>query len=226
MEKVGFIGAFDKSNLIMYVAKVLTYLGHRVLIIDTTVLQKVRYIAPSITPTKSYIADLEDIDIAIGFKNMTEIERYLGISETSMPYDCALIDIESYEALEQFDIENVNKNFFVTGFDLYSLRKGLSILERIQVPIKLTKVLCRYELNEEDENFFNYLSMDCKVNWGEYSIYLPYTDEDTQAIEENQRMYQIRIKKLSMNFQDGIMYIVQEILDEKNLGRIKKAIKE
>lgn len=40
MEKIGFIGAYDKENLIMCVAKILTELGKKVMVIDSTVTQK------------------------------------------------------------------------------------------------------------------------------------------------------------------------------------------
>ena len=34
MEKVGFVGAFDKTDLLIYIAKILTVLGKRVLIAE------------------------------------------------------------------------------------------------------------------------------------------------------------------------------------------------
>ena len=37
MKKVGFVGAFDKTDLVIYIAKILTVLGKRVLIVDTTI---------------------------------------------------------------------------------------------------------------------------------------------------------------------------------------------
>ena len=226
MKKIGFIGAFDKSNLIMYVAKTLRYLDKRVIIVDTTQLQKMKYIVPSINPTKTYITELETIDFAVGFKNVQQIEKYMEIDENNMPYDYMLIDIDSEEALEEFDIQSSGNNYFVTGFDMYSLRRGLSIFESLKEPINLTKILCRYELLNEDEDYLNYLSMEYKINWNDFSIYIPCIDEDLQMIEENQKVYKIRMKRLSNEFQEGIMYIVQNILGEKNLGKIKKSIKE
>ena len=40
MEKVGFIGAFDKTDLILNLAKILTTMGKKVLMIDSTITQK------------------------------------------------------------------------------------------------------------------------------------------------------------------------------------------
>ncbi len=40
MKKVGFIGAYDKTDLIVYIAKALTTLGKKVLVIDSTSIRK------------------------------------------------------------------------------------------------------------------------------------------------------------------------------------------
>lgn len=39
MKKVGFIGAYDKTDLMMYIAKALTTLGKKVLVIDSTLIR-------------------------------------------------------------------------------------------------------------------------------------------------------------------------------------------
>ena len=53
MKKVGFIGAYDKTDLLVNIAKVLTEMKNKVLIIDTTINQKAKYIVPAINPTES-----------------------------------------------------------------------------------------------------------------------------------------------------------------------------
>lgn len=40
MKTIGFIGAYDKTDLIIYIARILTAMNKRVLVIDTTFLQK------------------------------------------------------------------------------------------------------------------------------------------------------------------------------------------
>ena len=88
MKAVGFIGAYDKTDLIIYVAKILTAINKKVLIIDATILQKAKYIVPKMLPARTYITTYEDIDIAVGFYNYNEIKEYLGISEdTALEYD-------------------------------------------------------------------------------------------------------------------------------------------
>ena len=50
-----------------------------------------------------------------------EYSEIKGVSEIS----------ETSEAIESFDLINSKKNFFVTGFDLYSLKRGLEIFSEI-----------------------------------------------------------------------------------------------
>lgn len=81
MKKIGFIGAYDKIDLILYVAKAITEMNKTVLVVDATTLQKARYVVPCIAPSKCYVTEYEKIDVAVGFNNLDEIKKYLGIDE-------------------------------------------------------------------------------------------------------------------------------------------------
>ena len=59
MTKVAFIGSYDKADMIIYLAKALTIAGKKVIVVDSTVLQKTRYIVPTIQPLKKYITTYE-----------------------------------------------------------------------------------------------------------------------------------------------------------------------
>ena len=131
MDTIGFIGAYDKTDMILNLAKILTCMDKRVLIIDSTVNQKAKYIVPFINPTTTYITNFEDIDIAVGFENIEQIKGYLG-DLPELPYDILLIDIDTNEKMNIFNIQKAQKNFFVTAFDLYSLKKGMEILSNLE----------------------------------------------------------------------------------------------
>ena len=143
-----------------------------------------------------------------------------------MPYDYMLLDIDHDKMIENFGIENTKINYFVTSFDMYSLQRGEEILKNFVEPMNLSKILCDYHIDKEDEDYLNYLSMDTKIGWNELSIYMPVTGYDKQIIEENQRLYRIRMKKLSQQYLEGIIYIVQDIIQDLNINKIKKMIKE
>ena len=142
MKKIGFIGAYDKTDLILYVAKILTVLGKKVLVIDSTINQKARYIVPVINPALKYVTEFEEIDIAVGFENIQDIKNYLGLSDNQdMEYDIILVDTDDIEGFHSYGLEEASKNYFVTSFDNYSLKKGLEVLGGLKNPISLTKVI-------------------------------------------------------------------------------------
>lgn len=224
MKKIGFIGAYDKTDLILYVAKMLTELNKKVLVIDTTLTQKTRYIVPSIAPSKCYVTEYEKFDVAVGFYDLDEIKKYLG-SET-LDYDIVLIDIDKNLYIKKLDMDTAYKNFFVTGFDNYSLKKGLEIIGKMQDEFIMTKILFSQEMLEEEDNYLNFLSFYYAVRWENKKIYFPRDEADNSAIIENQRIARIRFKNLSELYKEGICLVVEEILQDVKKNEIKKILKE
>ena len=155
MDKIGFVGAYDKTDVILYIAKIISLIGKKVLVIDSTVNQKAKYVVPVINPTKSYITNFEGMDIAVGFNNLQQIQEYLGTEDKKIDYDIILIDIDATESIEIYDMKESNKNYFVTSFDVYSLKRGLELISNIAVSIELTKVLFTQDALKEDDDYLN-----------------------------------------------------------------------
>lgn len=227
METIGFIGSYDKTDLMIYIAKVLTTVGKKVLIIDNTKAQKAKYIVPVINPTKSYITEFEKIDVSVGFENFEDIKKYLGVSiEKELEYDICLVDVDSIENFESFGIKNAKRNYFVTSFDLYSLKRGLEILNDLSEPIELTKIIYSKDILKEEDDYLNYVSLGTKAVWNEnYRVYVPFDNGDQSIIIENQRVAKISIRKLSAQFKESLYYISADVLGPQSETEIKKAFK-
>lgn len=227
MKKVSFIGAYDKIDLILYVARVLVAMNKRVLVIDSSIIQKAKYIVPVIKPTKAYITEFEGIDVSVGFNDFNEIKEYLGIPLTDeLPYDIILLDIDSTEAMTEFVINNECQNYFVTGFDLYTLKRGLEVLSGLTEVINLTKLLFSTIISKEDNEYLNYLSLGYKVAWNEDEIYFPLEVGDERVIAENQRVSKIKFKKLSNQYKEGIIYIAAQVLEQNEIANLKRTFKK
>lgn len=229
MKTIGFIGAYDKTDFIMNIAKTLVELERNVLVVDTTTLERLKYVVPTISPTKSYMTSFEKIDFAFGFENIEEILKYVGLEaqegKNAMPYDYMLIDIDNGKNFEKFDLQRADANYFVTAFDLYSLRRGMTIIEEIKAPVRLTKVLFSYEITKSDEDYLEFISLEKNVVWNEYTIYFTILREDNQAMEENERVAQIRLKRLTNEYKDSLAIMVQDIIKDINVNKVKKIIK-
>lgn len=224
MRKIGFIGAYDKTDMILNVAKIMTIMGNKVLVIDSTLQQKAKYIVPVINPTTSYITNFEEIDVAVGFDDTEQIKNYLGISGEELNYDVLLIDADSEERIQNFELIDADKKFFVTAFDAYSLKKGLEILGMLDKPISLTKVLFAKEILKEDDDYLNFLSLGYKIIWEDEKIYFPLGNGDENVIIENQRVSKIKFKKLSTQYKDSLVFIVLESLNTTE-SKVRRAIK-
>ena len=226
MRKIGFIGAFDKTDVIIRIAKILTVMNQKVLVIDSTVNQKAKYIVPVINPTKTYITEYENFDVAVGFQDFNEIKSYLGIDEnTDFEYDIALIDIDSNKVLENFEMKDADKNYFVTSFDVFSLKKGLEALSGLTSHINITKVLFSKTMSAMEDYYLEFLSKEYKITWNNEKIYFPFEIGDQTAIIEGQRVSKISFKNLSSQYKDSVLYIVQQIMPNTTSNELKRVMK-
>ncbi len=226
MKKIGFIGAYDKTDLILNIAKILTMFNKQVLVVDGTICQKSKYIVPAINPTKTYITEFEKIDVAIGFPNEEEIKKYLAESdEKKIEYDIMLIDVDNAEGYRNFKVDESFKKYFVTSFDNYSLKKGLETLSFLKDVTSLTKILFEKDIVKEEEDYLDFLASDYKIAWKEEKFYFPIENGDLSAIYENQRVGKIKFRKLSPQYKDGITYISEQILENERESSIRREIR-
>lgn len=227
MKKIGFIGCYDKTDLIIYIARILVGTGKRVLMIDATINQKAKYVVPVIKPTTSYVTEFEGIDVAVGFQDYDGIKEYLGIPmNVDLGYDIVLIDADNANAVENFELFTAETNYFVTSFDAYSLKRGLEILSGLTQIMRLTKVLFSKQASKEEDDYLNYLSLGYKIEWEEERVYFPFEVGDQGVIAENQRVSKIKFKRLSTQYKEALIYIAEKALGESGYAEIKKVFKQ
>ena len=226
MKKYVFIGAYDKTDMLIYIAKILTLLNKKVLIIDTTVLKKSRYIVPTMVQEKRYITNFEGIDIAIGFENMDILEKYQQkVVGQNLNYDIILFDIVRAVAYKQFKITAEDRHYLVTSFDVYNLKRAVQVLAYVEKDAVVTKIYYTKKMLQAEDRYLNYLTSKFKIKWNEKNIiFFPFETDDLNAIFVNQRSGRIQMKGLSKTYIDSILYLAEEISEESS-GKIKKAFK-
>lgn len=225
MEKINFIGAYDKTDSIMYIAKILTEMKKKVIIVDATITQKSKYVIPTVENKNEYITNYSNIDFAIGFTNYNDIKTYLGMPQSAaFTYDYMLIDIDNSDLLNNFDVYSSKKTYFVTSFDLYALKKGVEVLKRLSLPVEITKVYFSNLMSQTEDDYFNYIATGCRVKWNQDKIYFPLLNEDLDVIKENQRLSKIRFKGLSNEYKTSLMEWTQDICGDYN--GVKKACRQ
>ncbi|MCL2859006.1 MAG: hypothetical protein FWF46_00225 [Oscillospiraceae bacterium] len=226
MKTVGFIGIYDKTDIMLYTAKILTILNRKTLIIDSSIMQKAKYVIPTINPTHSYVTEFEKIDIAVGFSSMEELRNYLGYGiQDDLGYDIVLIDIDTADGFSNFEMHLASNTFFVTAFDAYSLKRGLEILSGLEISVIMTKILISRKVMKEDNQYLDYLSKDYKIRWNEQIINYVLTEHTLQGIIDNQKAAKIKFKNIGQEFVELISTIIMAIIPEITINDIVKAIK-
>lgn len=226
MKTVGFIGVYDKTNMLLSLAKILTNKQKRVLIIDTTLEQKLKYIVPTIHPTKTYITSWEDIDIAIGFNKFDEILQYTGFHSLENEYDVIFVEIDTAEAFESLEAINNDVNFFISAMDLYSIRKGIEIFSGLKNKVNLHRIIFSREMDPTEEEYINYLTLDYPINWKESMIFFPLILEDRYVEMDNQLLYRIDLKSISPLYKQSLAHLISIMFrGEISEGEARKIIK-
>ena len=223
MKKIAFIGGYDKSDIIIYIAKILSMMEKKILIIDSTLIQKTRYIVPTMTPTAKYVTTYDGIDIAIGFTNMNELAGCLGIVNFDY-YDFAIYDIDSPYYYDSFEIKPEDEHCFLTTFDVYSVQKGLDVLRNIKQQTKILKALVTRDPASDESEYLDFITFNLKIDWDENIVYMPFETEDIYEIYQNQRNSRVKLTGLSLEYMDSLSYLIESITGYSR-GEVKKAVK-
>ena len=223
MKKIVFIGGYDKSDMIIYIAKILSLMNKRILVIDTTLLQKTKYIVPTMTPTLKYVTTYDGIDIAIGFKDMLDLQSYLGIANFE-EYDYILYDIDNPDFYNSFEIEPADEHCLLTTFDIYSVQKGIEVLRTIKQPTEVLKAIITRDPASEESEYLDFVTFNLKIKWKENIVYIPFDTEDLYEIYQNQRYSRVKFTGLSMDYMDSLSFLIEN-LTGCSRGEIRKAVK-
>ena len=120
------------------------------------------------------------------------------------------------------------KDYFVTSFDVYSLKRGIEALSGIEEKITLTKILFSKDMLQEEDEYLEFLAMSCNIEWEKEKIYLPFDRGDQSVIIENQRTSKINFRNLSAQYKDGLIFLTEGILEQEGIGggEIRKAVRK
>ena len=198
----------------------------KVLVIDDTITQKCKYVVPVINPTKSYVTTYENIDVTVGLDSFEKLRQYMGLEENeNLEYDYVIVDTDSFEGVTRFALQSSEKIYYVTSFDMYSLKKGVEIISQLGVPTRMTRIFyTRYMLKEEEE-YFNFLVLGSKAIWNEEKIYFILENGDLPEIMENQRLNKIKLGNLSNEYRNNIEFLAKDIDEEIDKREIRNIIK-
>lgn len=237
MKCIGFVGNIDKTELAMYIAKVLASLGKKTIYIDATTRQKTRYIIPTIGDMEEqnqYVVQHDGVEFAVGFTNMLELKKYfLSKGEDFTEFEYVLVDTDMTEMCDEYDLKSANNLFFVSSYDKYHIVKGIELLKYMcamkrkvdpEAQLILTKLLYYSDINTADSKYIDGLAENLPLLWAHDTINFPYDQGDLSVNIQNQYGTKIDMRNLTVPYKNAIINVVAMITgDEK--GILKKVIK-
>ena len=209
MEQIGFIGTFDKKDLLLNIANVLALNGKKVLIVDATLMQRLKYIVPKIGNTNTYVSEFMGIDVALGFMNLGSIAQYLG-NPNSLPYDFVFVDSDNLQTISSFMIPRMAKIYLVSSYEKYEVNRTMELLKILNLPINVTKVIYSPDTQEQ---YFNQLLSKTPVRLLKDKVIITDTSDDRKVVLENQLLNEIRYKHYSSQYKSSLEYLTALIAE-------------
>lgn len=215
-----FAGICDKSDLLMYLCKILTHAGNRVLLIDAALARKYTHCIGRLDPLMS-ITEFAGFDVATGFEHYHEVVQYL--KETGeFEYDYFLVDTEKEWFLSEDDWDQADAKVWVSSFEVAGLMKAASWLEELSTRKKNQdrRAFHRVYLNviedfTNDDYIESYLGC-AQIQWMDEPVRIPW-DEITFALKiENEHAGRLRIKPLSKRYKKALIELVKRLSDMEN----------
>lgn len=228
MEQVGFIGFYDKKDLLLNIGKVFSYLGKKTLIVDATMMQRMRYIVPNVSANNgiTYVSEYLGVDVAVGFMNLGQVAQYLGTNELN--YDFIIIDSDNIQTMYSFMIPSMKNVFYVTSFDKFEVEKSKELLANVNKPLNLKKVIISSNLNSnEDEYLVHSLQNNFVTFDKQHEVLFEDTDRNRAVILQSQLVHEISFKNYTSTYKDSLEYLAA-LISEGVLpqAEIKKTIRK
>ncbi|MCL6663457.1 MULTISPECIES: hypothetical protein [Paenibacillus] len=202
MKKTYFIGDYEKSDLLFYLAKVLS-ITRRVLLVDATKKQNYQYLFPRIDYEPG-IVTYDGFDVFTGSEDELKKQR-LGI------YDHVIYDIDDPERLPAY--RSTHRFFFVTSMDITSIVRGEHLIQAFTEPLEASDALPFYKLLIEDarqpgEAYIDETLAAYPITWEESLGYTP-DDRDRMQKIDNQYSGKLHMKRLTSAMRNLVTDLVQ-----------------
>lgn len=208
MKQVVFIGAFEKSDILFYIAKLLS-VHHRVAVVDVTSNADYRYAYPKI-PEQTGTQQHDRFDV---IENMT-LEKYEQL-KMEEAYDFVLIDISYKEELQRWP--SADQYFLVTSHDNAVMQRNAELMDAFFQGKSQSDLVPMFKLVQETtkytEQVINELFEKHPIDWKETFVFYP-DERDLESKHMNQQLSMLHIKRLSGDLKLALQGVLGQVLGQ------------
>ena len=231
MKQIAFVGAADKTDLLLYIGKLMSSTGIKVLLVDGTKDKKMRY---SIAPIEKDISitEFQGMEVTTSVPNYSELDSFLAIADGQGDlYDYVLIDTDSPDFFSYQEFKDVNHRFFVTTYERACIFQTEEIIAGIMATeekpgyIEVDRIIIGSVECIIDEDYLNHQLNNHPIAWPQESYHL-HLDEVDYAIKiNNQHNHRVSLKGLSRNYLSLLKVVCKQVM-ECDDRTFKAALKE
>ncbi|MCR8642105.1 hypothetical protein NV379_05485 [Paenibacillus sp. N1-5-1-14] len=220
MRQILFVGACEKSDLLLYSSALLAAAGKKVLLIDATTEQKLKYSVPRIDGDGD-MTEYEGFYVSYGLKTGAEVRTYLehvrfdGLLLAEAGFDTILIDTNHREFFEGISIQDYTERVYVTNYEKSCIHVNEEILQSVLpkqsgytpfIPIIKDTVDC--QINTE---YFEKMLGHHPIAWSGEFYEIEFDELDYASRIDNQNHNRLRLNRLSKAYQRTLIDVTTEI---------------
>lgn len=218
MKKVVFFGAPDKSHLLLVLGKLLTAMGRKVLIVDSTLAQSMQGYLPQVDFSYS-LREFEGFDVATGLITPAQLERSLFQSEGETTYDVMLLDTDHTEFVKGRELPGYDKRVWCSNFSRLGMQINANLIQRLCLheaegqPLSFYKLIAPTLPTAIPESYIDSLLPQQAVRWEEAVFRFPLDERDVSVELDNQHHSRIDIRRLSGTYRRSVLDMLQQLFD-------------
>ncbi|OZQ68867.1 hypothetical protein CA600_05450 [Paenibacillus sp. VTT E-133280] len=210
MKKIIFIGAADKTHVLLVLGRLLVALGHKVLLVDSTVAQAIRGYLPHASVGRA-VQDYEGMDVAYGYFTPWQLEK--GLDETPS-YDIMLVDTDHTEFVHPAGLHHFNKRVWCWDGKRLSLEKNEELMLRLGLQDAESPITFFEMLDPAIPGHLAAWRAEMRmrhIQWEETVFRFPLDERDAAVDLNNQHHGRIDLRGLTGAFREVLLTMLEQL---------------
>lgn len=224
-----FTGICDKSDMLLYMCKILAIGDKRVLLVDGAIDAKYQHCISVIHPQLP-VKEFAGFDVATGFDSYQALADYLEANDEKS-YDYIVMDVERPNFLNKQQWDAADAHVWVSGFEVTGLRKSAAFLHDLRTarndePLPpFYRVYVQVIEDLTDEAYIEGFMEDSRIQWLGPPVKMPW-DELFYALKiKNEHAGRLGIKSLPRQYKRSLTELIR-MLTEMEQRHIRRAFRQ
>jgi len=218
MKRWLFAGVSDKRELILYICKLLTAYGQRVLLVDRTVESKYQYLARN---RGAALPLIEFCGFDITNRQLEASIEGSGLQEaihiTDERYDYILYDYELEQPEEEGLCKQIDRFIWVTTYDHYEVERSTDWFRQLLrsdpelVGVCIHPVLIRTVESYLTADYMMSLAEDLPIEWNAEVACIPWNELNAAIHYENGHEHMLHMDRITRSYRRAIISLTIQL---------------